>query len=262
MLVSEVMLQQTQVTRVVPYWKVFMERWATPEALATTPLDDVLRAWQGLGYPRRARALWLAAAALASGGWPRTDRELQLLPGVGQYTARALLVLALGGEGPIPHDVNIARVAARAALGVEREHASKAQLDGAISAGRPPRMSAREYTYALFDAGALHCRATPRCDGCPLATSCRSRRRLTANPRHALGRRRRAGYAGSMRELRGSILTAFLGGDPPATVADLRLRVASATASLRPGALERALASLEADGLVDAGRVVTGGSTG
>jgi A/G-specific adenine glycosylase len=260
-LVSEVMLQQTQVSRVLPYWQSFIERWPSPDAMTATPLNDVLRAWQGLGYPRRARALWLAAAVVARDGWPRTEGELRQLPGVGEYTARALMVLALDGKGPIPHDVNIARVAARAAVGVERDQASKAQLDRAIKAGRPPRMPPREYTYALFDAGALHCRATPRCEGCPLAASCKSRRRLSAGS-PARRQRSQSRYAGSMRELRGSILAAFLSGDPPTTITALRRQVASAGASRQTGAVEGALASLEADGLVETGRPASGGSTG
>jgi A/G-specific adenine glycosylase len=261
-LVSEVMLQQTQVSRVVPYWEAFTERWPSPAGFAAEPLDDVLRAWQGLGYPRRARALWLTAAVVARDGWPRTERELRQLPGVGEYTSRALLVLALGGKGAIPHDVNIARVAARAAVGVERHEASKAELDGAIKAGRPPRMTPREYTYALSDAGALHCRAKPQCEGCPLAASCKSRRGLSAASPGARRPRSQPGYAGSMRELRGSILAAFLGKDPPTTIAALRRRVAPAAASRQAGAVERALASLEADGLVETGRPASRGSTG
>jgi A/G-specific adenine glycosylase len=261
-LVSEVMLQQTQVSRVLPYWETFMERWPAPADFAAAPLDDVLRAWQGLGYPRRARSLWLTAAVVARDGWPRTGSELRQLPGVGEYTARALIVLAFGGADPIPHDVNIARVAARAAVGVERDQASKSELDRAIKAGRPPRMTPRDYTYALFDAGALHCRATPRCEGCPLATSCKSRWRVSAGSAGARRQRSQSRYAGSMRELRGSILAAFLSGDPPTTITALRRRVAPAAASRRTGAVEGALASLEADRLVESGRLTSGGSTG
>jgi A/G-specific adenine glycosylase len=247
---------------VVPYWHRFIERWPTPEAFASAPLDDVLRAWQGLGYPRRARNLWLAAAAVERDGWPRTEVELRQLPGVGEYTTRALVVLAFGGRGPVPHDVNIARVAARAAVGVEHHEASKTQLDIAIKAGRPLRMTPREYTYALFDAGALHCRAKPQCEGCPLAPSCKSRRRLSAAPRGAPRPRAQPVYAGSMRELRGSILAAFLSGDPPMTITALRRRVARATASRQAGAVERALASLEADGLIETRCLASRGSTG
>src|SRR5580692_3838372 len=114
-LVSEVMLQQTQVARVAGRWESFLARWPTPEACAAAPLPAVLREWQGLGYPRRARALHEVATAVAAGGWPDTEAGLRSLPGVGAYTARALLVLAFGASTIPPQDVNIARVTARAA---------------------------------------------------------------------------------------------------------------------------------------------------
>jgi A/G-specific adenine glycosylase len=123
-------------------------------------------------------------------------------------------------------------------------------------------MTPRDYTYALFDAGALHCRATPRCDGCPLAASCRSRRRLSAAYPDTRRPRSQSAYAGSMRELRGSIIAAVLSSDPPTTITALRRRVAPAAASRQTGAVERALASLEADGLVESGRLTSGGSIG
>src|SRR2546428_3492787 len=118
-LVSEVMLQQTQVSRALPRWGPFMRRWPTPHSLAAAPLVDLLRAWQGLGYPRRARDLQRSAALISAVGWPRDERALRALPGVGEYTARALLVFAFAAPARLPRDVNIARVTARAALGVE-----------------------------------------------------------------------------------------------------------------------------------------------
>ena len=116
-LVSEVMLQQTQVARVVPRWEAFLARWPTPDACASAPLSAILREWQGLGYPRRARALHDTAGIVATSGWPDTETGLRSLPGVGPYTARALRVLAFGASSVPPQDVNIARVTARAALG-------------------------------------------------------------------------------------------------------------------------------------------------
>ena len=108
-LVSEVMLQATQVSRVVTYYAPWMARWPTAEALAAASLGDVLAQWHGLGYPRRARNLHLAAGAVAAGGWP--DR-LEELPGVGPYTAAAIRCFA-GGEAVLPIDTNVARILAR-----------------------------------------------------------------------------------------------------------------------------------------------------
>ena len=118
-LVSEVMLQQTQVARVSGRWESFLERWPAPAACAAAPLDAVLREWQGLGYPRRARALHDTAKHVAAQGWPDSEAGLRELPGIGRYTARALRVLAFGDTHVPPQDVNIARVTARAALGQE-----------------------------------------------------------------------------------------------------------------------------------------------
>src|SRR5207244_5535909 len=114
-----------------------------------------------------ARDLQRSAALISAAGWPRDERALRALPGVGEYTARALLVFAFAAPAPLPRDVNIARVTARAALGVEPEETRPSGLDAALASARPPRMSRRRFVFALFDAGALHCRARPLCAGCP-----------------------------------------------------------------------------------------------
>jgi A/G-specific adenine glycosylase len=249
-LVSEVMLQQTSVARVLPRWDRFLARWPTPQACAAEPLAEVLREWQGLGYPRRARALWLLAARVASGGWPRDEAGLRALPGVGVYTARALLAfsdLGVVGAAAPPRDVNLGRVAARAALGCSPEEAKPAALDAALRAGRPESMSTREYTYALFDAGALHCRARPVCTGCPLRGSCAWLARGGAAQPLA-PRRRQGAYAGSLRQLRGAILAQVLRGDA-ATPVDLAVaagRIPGAT----PERMRAAVDGLVADGLI------------
>lgn len=252
-LVSEVMLQQTPVPRVLPRWSRFLGRWPTPAACAASPLEEVLRDWDGLGYPRRAAALWHCARLVASrpsapgAGWPRDEAGLRALPGIGPYTARALLVLALGEPSPTPHDVNIARVAARCFLGAESAPARS--LDAALAAGRPAGMAPREYTLALLDVGALLCRRrSVACDRCPLGAGCRSRDRLAASGIPAAPRRQPP-YAGSMRELRGAVLRAILA-RPGLGSAELETAVASLPQARRPGAVAEALHGLTRDGLL------------
>jgi A/G-specific adenine glycosylase len=249
-LVSEVMLQQTSVTRVLPRWERFLRRWPDPAACAAAPLDDVLREWDGLGYPRRARALRDTAAVVAATGWPADEAGLRRLPGIGAYTARALLAFAFDPDSPAPpRDVNLGRVAARAALGAEPVGVPPATLDAAIVAARPPALPMREYAFALFDVGALLCGAhSARCERCPLASCAARGRSIPAGPT-----RRRPRYEGSMRQLRGEILRALLSGDAPRSADDLERRVAGVAAvRRRPGALAEALAGLADDGLVDA----------
>ena len=148
-LVSEVMLQQTQVERVVPRYVGWLERWPTVDALAAATAADVIRAWQGLGYNRRAVNLHRAAQSVARDGWPA---DLTTLPGVGRYTAAAVRCFALGDD-VLPVDVNVERVLRRTG---HRFSAASAQ--------------------ALMDLGATVCLARiPRCDHCPLASECPSR---------------------------------------------------------------------------------------
>jgi A/G-specific adenine glycosylase len=148
-LVSEVMLQQTQVPRVVPRYLAWLERWPTAEALAAAPRSDVILAWQGLGYNRRAVNLHRAAQAVAERGWPTNLTEL---PGVGPYTAAAIQCFAFG-ENVLPEDTNVRRVRER----------SGGSFDG-------------ECAQALMDLGATICLArVPRCGVCPLDATCPSR---------------------------------------------------------------------------------------
>jgi A/G-specific adenine glycosylase len=150
-LVSEVMAQQTQIARVVPRWREWMARWPSVEALAAAPLADVIRAWQGLGYNRRAVSLHRSAVVVARDGWPD---DLTTLPGVGRYTADAVAAFACGRD-VLPVDVNVRRV-------LERTGASF----GPAAA------------QALMDLGATVCLArVPRCAACPLAGGCPSRGR-------------------------------------------------------------------------------------
>jgi A/G-specific adenine glycosylase len=253
-LVSEVMLQQTQVTRVVPYWLDFMARWPDPVAFAAAPLPDVLRAWQGLGYPRRAVALRDTAALVAVRGWPRDEAGLRSLPGIGRYTARALLTLALDAPSPPPLDVNIARVAARAASGAEPHEVPDSALEQLIAGAKPRSLDRRRYTFALFDAGALHCRARPSCDGCPLRRGCAWRRTPHAGVATGSTHRPSVPYEASMRRLRGVLLATALrdGGDLTQEAArDAAAAVAATLPPARdPAAVAQAVASLRTDRLI------------
>jgi A/G-specific adenine glycosylase len=257
-LVSEVMLQQTSVARVLPRWQRFLQRWPAARACAASPLEDVLREWDGLGYPRRARALHETARSVAAHGWPRDEAGLRGLPGVGAYTARALLTFALDDETAAPpRDVNLSRVTARAALGVEPHRVAAPRLDTVLAESRPAAMSARDYSFALFDVGATLCLARrPRCTECPLAAQCSSVDRLRSArpdpPPH-----RQPAYTGSLRQLRGAVLREMLDEHPPQDIESLRSRVAGIPAATRPGSLESALCGLQRDGLVASDRVST-----
>ena len=173
-LVSEVMLQQTQVARVIPRWRDWLARWPTVEALAAAPLADVIRAWQGLGYNRRAVSLHRAAVRVAAEGWPD---DLTELPGVGRYTADAVAAFARGSD-VLPVDTNVRRVLER--------------TGGSFG----PRAA-----QALFDLGASVCLARiPRCGACPLARECPSRGRRYEPLR------KQGPLAGSFRERRARTL--------------------------------------------------------
>lgn len=245
-LVSEVMLQQTSVARVLGRWERFIDRWPSPESCAAAALGDVLAEWEGLGYPRRALRLWRTAQALSAAGWPADEAGLRALPGVGAYTARALLCFALGSPAGPPRDVNLSRVAARCFGGAE--HLPAASLDALITRHRPVAMGEREYAYALFDVGALLCRrGSVACRACPLAGGCRSRDRLAAGVPAAP--RRQPAYPGSMRELRGAVLRSMLA-RPGLSFTELEASLGSAAAARRPGAVAEALAGLRLDGLL------------
>jgi A/G-specific adenine glycosylase len=173
-LVSEVMLQQTQVERVVPRYLAWLERWPTAEELAAAPLADVIRAWQGLGYNRRAVSLHRAAQQIAADGWPE---DLTELPGVGRYTAEAIACFAFG-RPVLPEDTNVRRVRDR-------------------TGARFMYRSAQ----ALMDLGATVCLArVPRCGICPLSSGCPSRGRRY----EAL--RKQSRFEGSFRQRRARTL--------------------------------------------------------
>jgi A/G-specific adenine glycosylase len=173
-LVSEVMLQQTQVERVIPRYNAWLERWPTVEALAAAPVGEVIRAWQGLGYNRRAVNLHRAAEQISREGWPE---ELTALPGVGRYTADAVRRFAFDVD-VLPVDTNVRRVQERTGA-----------TFSSAAAG------------ALMDLGATVCLARiPRCAACPLADGCPSRGR-SYEPL-----RRQSRFEGSFRQQRARTL--------------------------------------------------------
>jgi A/G-specific adenine glycosylase len=194
-LVSEVMLQQTQVDRVVPRYVAWLERWPTAEALAEAPAAEVIVAWQGLGYNRRALNLHRAARRVAAHGWPD---DLTALPGVGRYTADAVACFAFGRD-ILPADTNVRRVQERSGLTFDSVCAQ-----------------------ALMDLGRTVCLArVPRCGACPLASACPSRGRRYEP------RRRQSRFEGSFRQRRARVLR-FVAQQPrqrseldPAAVASL-----------------------------------------
>jgi A/G-specific adenine glycosylase len=185
-LVSEVMLQQTQVSRVLERYGPWLERWPTPAALAAAPAADVLRAWSGLGYNRRALNLQNAARRVVElGAFPRDVHGLEQLPGIGPYTARAIACFAFGAQ-VTALDTNVRRVLERS-LGTTDVP--------------PPDGRAWDWNQALFDLGAQICLARiPRCDRCPLAPSCPSRG-LTYAPL-----RRQSRFEGSRRQRRAALV--------------------------------------------------------
>jgi A/G-specific adenine glycosylase len=173
-LVSELMLQQTQVATVVPFFERWRARWPTAEALAAATDEEVHKAWEGLGYYRRARHLHAAARAVAEQGWPRDLEGLRRLPGLGDYTAAAVATQAFQLPEPAL-DGNVFRVAARL-LALEaapraQSRELRAWLRPALEAHGPSRM-----TQALMELGATVCAPSPRCGACPLAGDCAARR--------------------------------------------------------------------------------------
>ena len=174
-LVSEVMLQQTQAARVVATYSAFLRVFPTVRVLAEASRADVLRAWAGLGYNRRAVSLHRAAQAVMTehGGRVPTDRAaLRALPGVGPYTSAAVASIA-GGVPVAVIDVNARRIVARVAYGRDASLVPAGSVD-ATATRWVHRADPGAWNQALMDLGREHCRAMPRCDGCPLADACRS----------------------------------------------------------------------------------------
>ncbi len=212
-LVSEIMAQQTQAARAAAYWERFLGRFPTVEALAAATPADVLRAWQGLGYDRRALALWRAAGTIVrdhGGRVPSDVAALEALPGIGPYTARAVSALAYGiPVGAV--DVNVRRVLGRIVAG-DPSAVSARDLQAIADAAVPPDEPGR-WTHALMDVGATLCRPRrPRCGDCPAQPWCRYAAASgttagdAATPSTRASRERTAPFHTTDRWLRGRIL--------------------------------------------------------
>jgi A/G-specific adenine glycosylase len=208
-LVSEVMLQQTQVNRVEPVWRQWMARWPSPAALAAEPAAEAIRAWGRLGYPRRAQRLHACAVAIVArhdGAVPATVEELLALPGIGTYTARAVAAFAFRQRHPVV-DTNVRRVVARVVQGVADSGTATSAADlAAVELLLPddPERAARA-SVAFMELGALLCTArAPACADCPLWTACAWRR--AGAPVLAGPARRTQRYAGTDRQVRGLLL--------------------------------------------------------
>jgi A/G-specific adenine glycosylase len=245
-LVSEVMLQQTQVSRVIPALALWLARWPTPASLAASPAGDAVRMWARLGYPRRALRLHAAATVIADehrGAVPDQVDALLALPGVGEYTARAVAAFAYGVRTPVV-DTNVRRVLARAVLGRAEAGPPSLARDLALMDSVLPQdpAEARVANAAFMELGAVVCTArAPACGACPIAADCAWR--LAGYPAYDGPRRRGQGrFEGSDRQARGAVLAELRAADIPVRRDELVWPDAAQ--------LERAIAGLIADGLV------------
>jgi A/G-specific adenine glycosylase len=245
-LVSEVMLAQTPVARVEPVWRQWLQRWPTPAALANEPASEIIRAWGRLGYPRRALRLHEAARRIVSehqGAVPDDYDALRALPGVGDYTAAAVLSFAYGRRALVL-DVNVRRLVARLRTGVAAPPAHATNAERAAAAALIPDAEPARWAAASMELGALICTArSPECQLCPVADDCR----WLAAGRPGLGTAttKRQRFVGTDRQVRGLILTVLREAEGP--VHRDRLD------TVWPDEIQllRALDSLIADGLLD-----------
>lgn len=246
MLVSEVMAQQTQVDRVVPKWRALLDRWPTATLLASAPLAELLRLWTGLGYPRRAGNLHRAAGLIVErheGEVPDDLDSLLALPGVGAYTARAVLAFAFERHVGVV-DTNVARVLTRTGGRPMTAREAQRTADARVAATDP-----WTWNQSIMEVGALHCRPAPRCEGCPFAGTCAWAIAGWAKPDPAEGSagvsRAQSRFQGSDREARGRLLAAVLAAPVVAT------ELTTATGLVGDADRARRVAdALAADGLV------------
>jgi A/G-specific adenine glycosylase len=230
-LVAEVMSQQTQITRVVAHWELFMAAFPTVGDLAAAPLADVLRAWSGLGYNARAKRLQEAARIVVSEGWPADAEGLARLPGIGEYTGRAVAAFAYG-ERVAAIDTNLRRV-------LSRWHGER--LDGAAlerAAEESMDDDASRWNQAVMDLGAAVCRPRdPACSSCPVDAWC-------AGPDVYQPPKAQARFEGSKRQVRGAVIRRL-------AMAESTFDQLAGATGFSPDELGEALDGLIADGLVE-----------
>jgi A/G-specific adenine glycosylase len=247
-LVSEVMLQQTPVARVLPVYAEWLTRWPTPAALAAVPAGEAVRMWGRLGYPRRALRLHECATAITDrhdGVVPADVGTLLELPGVGAYTARAVAAFAHGQRVPVV-DTNVRRVVARAVDGAGEAGTPSTVRDlAAVEALLPPEnATAARFSVAMMELGALVCTArSPRCAECPIQALCAWR--LAGSPPYTGPVARPQGFAGTDRQVRGLLMAVLRDAHSPVPQHHLD--------AVWPDAVQRsrALDGLVTDGLVD-----------
>lgn len=249
-LVSEFMLQQTPVARVIPRLEQWLARWPTPADLAAVPPGEAVRAWDRLGYPRRALNLHAASVAITErhgGEVPADVDALLALPGVGPYTARAVAAFAYGIRVPVV-DVNVRRVLARAVRGVGEPGPARTTEEHALMESLLPADAARARlaNAGMMELGQTVCTArTPDCEVCPIADACAWRAAGYPSYTGPMAPKQKP-YAGSDREVRGRILRELRASEVPVPAE----RIAELWAD--DVQRERALAGLLADGLVEA----------
>ena len=243
-LVSEFMLQQTPVSRVLPVWQLWMSRWPTPQALATASAGDAVRAWGRLGYPRRALRLHATATAIAArhgGVVPTAYDDLRALPGIGDYTAAAVSAFAYGARVAVL-DTNVRRVYRRVFDGCDDVTGAPTVAERAAALARVPAGEPGVYSVAVMELGALLCTSrAPRCSACPVAARCawRAAGCPVASTRAAAQR-----YEGTDRQARGRLLAVLRDSAGPVSAAALQSVWADEVQRAR------ALDGLIADGLV------------
>ena len=217
-LVSEFMLQQTPVNRVLPMYEAWLERWPKPGDLAAEPSGEAVRAWGRLGYPRRALRLHAAATAITErhgGVVPADYTELRALPGVGDYTAAAVASFAYGRRHAVL-DTNVRRVLARACSGEQYPATSVSAAERTLAEALLPEepSMAAAWAAASMELGALVCTAKgPRCEICPLVDLCAWR--AAGSPEHTGPARKGQSYAGTDRQCRGALLAVLRAADAP-----------------------------------------------
>ncbi|AEF38805.1 Putative adenine glycosylase [Hoyosella subflava DQS3-9A1] len=245
-LMSEIMLQQTPVARVAPVWEEWVKRWPRPSSLAAVSPAEVVRAWGKLGYPRRALRLHECASHLAQQYDDEVPADVEILltlPGVGDYTARAVACFAYGQSVPVV-DTNVRRVIARAVHGRAEPGSPAAKRDLNDASALLPVRNGAAFSAALMELGATVCTArSPQCAVCPV-TACAWLQ--AGRPAHDGPRRRTQRYAGTDRQVRGRILDVLRGANGPVD----RGRIDAVWLN-DPTQRDRALGSLLEDGLVE-----------